>query len=67
MSDKWMAAVGVAMALRDYLPLLSDQERRDLFILVANGYCDHCGGVLPERGCLCTFDDRMVCGDEEGS
>ena len=55
---RWMEAVGVADALREYLLLLSPADRLELFDRLAHGYCVHCGYVLPQRsGCFCTNDE----------
>ena len=55
-SDKWMEAVGVADALREYLPLLTDDERVELFHRITARYCDGCGRLAP-AGCPCWNDE----------
>lgn len=46
--------IGHAM---EFLFLLTSEQRLDLFDMLANSYCKHCGDALRGRICYCWRDE----------
>lgn len=47
-------AAGIAV-LREHLPHMTPEERKDMRDLVIEGYCMDCMEEEPKRGCMCQY------------